>query len=115
MTAKEEYLPVPTISRDVNVRPAMTRGSGVAMGYVFGLQRLLPLSAAAHEVDDFDFVALTDHRGLERCPANHHEVVLDGDSPPIDRQRGEQGRHGYRTVELVRFAVEGDGHEPRGK
>jgi hypothetical protein len=32
MTAKDEYLPVPTINREVNERPAMTSGSWLAMG-----------------------------------------------------------------------------------
>src|SRR5215208_3184080 len=112
ITANEEYLPVPTISRDVNVRPAMTRGSEVAMGSA-SLGMLSPRrGAAADEVDDFNFITLSDDGGVEQGAPHHHKVVLDRNPPAVNGQPGQQSRYGHRAVELIRFAVEGDGHEP---
>jgi hypothetical protein len=77
---------------------------------------MLPASrrTAADEVDDLDSVALADYRGIKQGPPHHHQVVLDGDAPAVDGQGGEEGRNGHWAVELIRFAVEGDGHERRG-
>src|SRR5829696_5287085 len=97
MTAKDEYLPVPTISRDVNVRPAMTSGSGVAMGLVL-LSETPPGLATTDEVDDLDLVALADHGRVEHRTPHNDEVVLDRDATGVDRQHREQGRNGHRTV-----------------
>ena len=114
MTANDEYFPVPTISRDVNVRSAMTRGSGVAMVWVSS-SAMLPACrrTAPDEVDDLDSIALPDYRGIEQGPPDHHQIVLDGDAPAVDGQAGKEGRNGHWAVELIRFAVEGDGHERR--
>src|SRR5881392_878814 len=59
MTACDEYLPVPTMSRDTKVRPAMVKGESV-MAKVY-LEDL----ATAHEVDDFHGVAVADQRRRE--------------------------------------------------
>ena len=57
MTACDGYLPVPTISRDVNVRPAMTKG--VSMQIVDSVAVAVTSSSlpAADEVHDLDRVA----------------------------------------------------------
>jgi hypothetical protein len=69
--------------------------------------------AAPDEVDDLDSIALPDYRGIEQGPPDHHQIVLDGDAPAVDGQAGKEGRNGHWAVELIRFAVEGDGHERR--
>src|SRR6185503_16152144 len=79
ITACDEYLPVPTMSREVNVRPAMTNGVSVnaqlpttpnsqspivvnnqqpiAQSTIGNQKRCLP---ASNEVHDFQRVALSD-------------------------------------------------------
>ncbi len=42
------------------------------------------LYAAADEVDDFDFVAVVDHRGIVGRLLDDGEVQFDGDAPGID-------------------------------
>src|SRR5262245_65931987 len=84
ITACEEYLPVPTMSRDVNVRPAITNGVSVnsqlptpnhsqfpTPNHQSTINNQQPITnrkseianglAASDEVDDFDPVAFADH------------------------------------------------------
>jgi hypothetical protein len=69
---------------------------------------------APDEVDDLDSIALPDYRGIEQGPPDHHEVVLHGHSPAVHREARKEGGNGHWAVELIRFAVEGDGHDRRG-
>ncbi len=93
MTACDEYLPVPTISRDVNVRPAMVKVvSAIAkaclcVSVLCGPSHRRARLAAADEVHDLDAVAVTDERRRERMALENHEIVLDGDAPRIDLER----------------------------
>ena len=98
ITACDEYLPVPTMSRDVNVRPAIVKEyqlprrasmcSRNAVSCVSSLWRVA--SAAAHEIHDFDPIAVADERGRERVALEDREVVFDGDAPRIDLEPLEQ-------------------------
>src|SRR4051812_42260008 len=96
ITAFEEYLPVPTISRDVNVLSAM---------------RKLSMSlTAADEVDDLDRVACADRSLREQVALQHDEIVLDRNPPRVDVELLEQLTDGYRRCHLEGVAVEADGH-----
>src|SRR5262245_18655366 len=104
MTDGDEYLPVPTMSRDEKERPAITSVSdGVMSGLTFSTR------AAAHEVDDFDLIARVDGGPIERRALEHDEVVFDGHASLVYVERGEQLADGQRSGELVRIAIERDG------
>src|SRR5688500_6279364 len=77
ITACEVYLPVPTIRRDANVRPAMTNGVS------FNSQLPTPQtrSAAADKVHDFDPVAVADDHLWKAVALDDGEVVFHGDAP----------------------------------
>src|SRR5882672_3219854 len=102
ITACDEYLPVPTMSRDVKVRPAMVNGVSV-------MSRPLN-SAATHEIDDLDAVAIADERRRERGAPDDHEVVLDRDAPRVDVEPFEKFLHRQRLLEIVRIPVERNAH-----
>lgn len=98
MMACDGYLPVPTINRDVNVRPAMTNGVSV---------NRLP---STDEVDDLHRIALANQDVGKRWALDDVQVVFHGDASWIDVELREQRRHRLRTVELEPFAVECDRH-----
>src|SRR4051812_11122966 len=70
ITAGDEYFPVPTMSRDAKVLPAMTK-----LSITPGLPRL----PATDEVHDFDLIALADLGAFESRPFEHDKIVFDGD------------------------------------
>src|SRR6186713_3564875 len=90
------YLPVPMISRDLNSRPAMTKGSAITNHHRrSGRQEDLisegippslliswsPVSlSAADEVDDLDLVAGLYLRGRVEIALDDDEVAFDGDA-----------------------------------
>src|SRR5581483_10245483 len=76
MTAGDEYLPVPTKSRDLKVRPAMVK---VSMG-----------SSAADEIDDLDLIAIVDGGRVVGGALDDDQVVLDRDAPRIDLELSQQ-------------------------
>src|SRR5688572_6809975 len=98
ITACEGYLPVPTMSRERNVRPAMTKGVS-----------MLEL-AAADGVHDLHAVAFPHHRRLERASLDDLEVVLDGHASRIDVEPGQQIQHRHGPFQFKPLAVEGDDH-----
>src|SRR5258705_801206 len=102
ITACDEYLPVPTMSRDVKVRPAMVNGVSV-------MSRPLN-SAATHEIDDLDAVAVADERRRERGAPDDHEVVLHRDAPRVDVEPFEKFLHRQRLLEIVGIPVERNAH-----
>ena len=63
ITGCDGYLPVPTMSRDRNVRPAMTKGVSVTVPVSAARAPRAMVLAAADRVDDFEPVALADHDG----------------------------------------------------
>src|SRR6266436_4763455 len=78
ITAGDEYLPVPTISREVNVLSAIRKLSTYALSPLPSalVDRRL---AASNEVHDLDGVALVDRRLVEQVALEHRQVVLDRD------------------------------------
>src|SRR5688572_14342548 len=101
ITACDGYLPVPTNSRDANVRPAMTRG----------VSRIL---STTHEVDDLDRIAVGDDHLRKPVAPDDGEVVLDGDAPRVDLEFLQQRCHGNRFLDLEPVAVQGDHHVHTG-
>src|SRR5687768_16147567 len=109
MTACEGYLPVPTMSRDLNVRPAITNGVSIidisAPGSGFGLR-----ATSSDEVHDFNPVALVHQRVGEGVAPEDLEIVLDGHAARVDRQPRQQIGDGQRLVDFEGFPVERDEH-----
>src|SRR5688500_10897566 len=92
ITACEGYLPVPTISRDRNVRPAMTKGVSVICATSSGPSGQIEHSplTTPDEIDDLDAVALVHERVVEEVPLQDREVVLDSHAPRIDGELRQQ-------------------------
>ena len=65
-----------------------------------------PSSSAADEVDDFDLVALVDHRRLVAVTFDDHDVVLDRDAAGIDVELREQRADRERAGDLVTVPVQ---------
>ena len=78
MIACDGYLPVPTISRDVKVLPAIRSRSSIAI--CIRIESL----PAADEVDDLDFVAFLDDRRIVGRLLDDGEVQFDGDPAGVD-------------------------------
>src|SRR4051812_6088804 len=111
ITACDEYLPVPTMRREAKVRPAMTNGSLVIADLHDHRQRgTAPALTAADEVHDLDLVALGDHRRVVGGALDHELVALDGHAPCVDVELRQQRAHAQRLGEIVRVAVQSDGH-----
>jgi len=64
--------------------------------------------APAHEVDDFNLVAVADLGGFERRPLQYHQIVFDGDPPRIDVERREQLADGHGAFHFEGLAIEND-------
>src|SRR5262245_47968963 len=94
MIAGDPYLPVPTINRDVNVRPAMVKLSNA--------------SASADEVDDFDEVAVADHGVAERGTFDDGQVVLDRNTARVDCEVRQKIGDRQRRRQIVALAVQHD-------
>src|SRR4051794_38226418 len=111
MTVFDGYLPVPTTSRERNVRPAITRGSevifqGLGLRAYGSGHRGSMILAAADKPDNFNLVAIIDDRVVVLLTLHNHDVVLDRDDAGIDVERGEQGTDGDRPGDVERFAVQ---------
>src|SRR5687767_298018 len=100
ITSKLGYLPVPMISLDCSVWPAMTSGLS---GMVFPL-------TPAHEGDDLDPVAVGEGvLGVARA-ANQLGVDLDRDGVAGKLKLGEQRGDGRGRRQLSRLAVDDELH-----
>src|ERR1044072_1782515 len=96
ITGGDEYFPVPTISRDVNVLPAIVNVSTSAR-------------PSTHEVDDLHRIVRLNHDAIERVALEHDEIVLHRDPPRVDLQLREQFAHRQRPGNLEPIAVQCDG------
>src|SRR6185436_3197139 len=98
MTSREEYFPVPTISRDVNSLPPRTR-----------LVSYMTL-ASPHRTDDLDLVAFGQRD--RRVGTLGRDVAVDGDGRvlALDVKESEQAVHRGPGRDLHRLAVDADRH-----
>src|ERR1700687_5428951 len=115
MTAGDEYFPVPTMSREEKVFPAMTRLSiSITSPALSTPPRAItpagPALSAADEVDDLHLIAFADLDRFERPALEHHEIVLDRDAPRVDLEPRKQKTNGQRAGDLERIAVQSDLH-----
>src|SRR3989449_11571651 len=84
-----EYLPVPTIRREWNVRPPMANGvsrrvsTAVAIG-----------SPSSHEMHQLDRVPWGDPYVAQREPPHDRAVMLDDHRARVELERGEQLEQG---------------------
>ena len=67
-------------------------------------------SASADEIDDLDFIAGVDHGGIVGGFLDDREIQFDSNAPRVDFQPFEQRADAERPLELVRVAIESDGH-----
>src|SRR6185503_3713820 len=107
MIACELYFPVPMISRDENVRPAMTNGESLIqksqspnpkrqdgrISISNHQSSFIDDSPAAHEIDDLHLVAVAHDDVREAMALDDRKVVLDGDAPRVDVEPFEQRDH----------------------
>ena len=112
------YFPVPTMSRDENVLPAMMSAS-LSMSYRVRVTGVSPPGqdwfrlAAADEIYDFDLVARLHNGRIEAVAFHDSEIVFDGHAAGVDVERRQQIFDGQRLGELVRVAVQGDSQRYR--
>src|SRR5918999_1977570 len=87
MTGNEGYLPVPTMSRDRNVRPAMTNALSVTRIQNEEWDSASRQSRApTHEIHDLHAITVVDDDMSERVAFQYGEVVLHRDAARIDGQ-----------------------------
>src|SRR4051812_48354254 len=95
------YLPVPTISRDMNVRPATVQVSACMAAEMF-------TSSPSDEMDDFIIIAVFDLHRCERGARDNLEVPLDryaqGVQAELVQEIGDAQIAGHPAV----FAVDPD-------
>src|SRR3954464_8177475 len=89
MTCRLGYLPVPTMSRDLNSRPARINESVMARSYQL---------SAADERHDLERVPVVEAHGRVLRARHHAAVVLDRDRAPLEgepaQELGERGARG---------------------
>src|ERR1700733_4487446 len=103
VSAKSRYLPVPTMSRDLNVLPPNSN----EVSCIF----LLPCasrSSAADEVDYLHLVARPHDRRVVIGLRHNLAIDLDRHAPPPHLELLEQRRQRRVAVERIRVAVECD-------
>ena len=115
MTACDGYLPVPTIRRDLNVRPAITNGVSIEIA---NCQLPTPAYARLYpptdEVHDLHRVAFANEDVWVGLSFDDVQVVFDGHASRIDVELAPAGRRPTSAVELEAFAVESDRHCNQG-
>src|SRR6185295_3402500 len=95
------YLPVPTISRELNVRPATVQRSDETDCGAF-------TSAPADEMDDLEGVPFR-HPNLAESRARHdREVALDRDLPGVHPELAQHLCDGHSDCHPARVAVDVD-------
>src|ERR1051325_3427552 len=82
MTDGDEYFPVPTISREANVLPAIVKLES------------MNLLSTADEVDDLHLIALAHQRVVECRALQDDQVVFDRHPARIDVELSQKTTHG---------------------
>src|SRR5262245_58670362 len=99
MMSIDEYFPVPTISRDENSLPPMTR---------FVSLMVRPPLTAAHRSDDLDPVAVVQHRGLVGALRRHLAVHGDRRVLAFDSEMRQQRLDADAVGDFDVFSVDAD-------
>src|SRR2546423_5051178 len=109
--AFEAYLPVPTISRERNSRPAIVNGCGSVIVAEEIRSACATTSASAHEVDDLQRIVSCElyHR-QGRAVAQNGSVALDDDSARVEVERGEKISDRESDRHATLGAVHGESH-----
>src|SRR2546425_1456049 len=108
MISMDEYLPVPTMRRDENSLPPMTRFvSPMALAS-------LPLSPA-HRSDDLHPVAVVQHGRLVRALRRHLAIHRHRGVLPLDAQVRQQPVDAQAVGDLQVLAVDHDLHKQNGR
>src|SRR5688500_1434171 len=94
-SSKLLYLPVPTISREVKVRPATVQLSAI--------------SAAPDEMDDFERIAVRDRRFVQSRARDDGKVALDRHPRRVDAELAQHGGDGRAGCDAAWLAVDDDG------
>src|ERR671919_1694018 len=123
MTSIEEYLPVPTIRRDVNSLPPRTRlVSYMPLTSPFRSARTATFAGsphggsrrsartATHRANDLDLVAVGEGHRIVVGLAGDFPVDGDRRVLALDVEQGEQTFHGEAGLDLHRLAVDADLH-----
>src|SRR5262245_24970619 len=108
MTAWVGYLPVPTTSREVNDRSAMTSESDMEF---YSLDRFLSTTDKRH---DLHLGTLVDECVSVPIALDDDAVAFDGDGARVDFKTRQQRCHGLCRGQLVRIAVQLNLHDITG-
>src|SRR5436309_10551684 len=103
MTSIDAYLPVPTIRRDENSLPPMTR--------FVSLMALSP----THRSDDLDFVPFPELHRRILAFGRHLAVDRDGREPAVDTEDVEETIHRDSRLHHHRITVDHDLHKQNGR
>src|SRR5277367_978502 len=98
VSAKSRYLPVPTISRDLNLLPPSSNEVSCILALRF--RRL----SAANEVDYLDAVAHPHNRRVVTGLGYNFAIDLDGNAPAPHVKALKQSRQRSVSTERVRVA-----------
>src|SRR5262245_61489271 len=101
MFSNDEYLPVPTMRRDLNSLPP----SQSDVSY------MAPSLASAHRADDLDLVAVAQNGLRVGRLGGHLAVYRHRGELTLDAEVGEKPVDGDPIRQLHRLAVDDDGHE----
>src|SRR4029434_2840247 len=107
MTSIDEYLPVPTMRRDENSLPPMTR--------FVSFMVLASVLCPAHRSDDLHPVAFAQHRRLVRALRRDLAVHRDGGVLALDAQLRQEALHVQAVGDLEILAVDDDLHKQNGR
>src|SRR2546423_12943623 len=109
--AFEAYLPVPTIRRERNSRPATANGCGSVIVAGEIRSACATVSASSDEVDDLEVVARCKlNHGERRTVAQNGSVALDDDCPRVELQGREEISDREPDGNTPLGAVHGESH-----
>src|SRR5579859_7359561 len=109
VSAKSRYLPVPTISRDLKVRPANSNASSFIKLSAAKRARLCDARlSAADKIHHLDRITRTQHNVIPFGLGNDGKVNLDRHSPAFEAEFLDQRRNACVPVDYIRFTVQLD-------
>src|SRR5690554_2448596 len=109
MTWLVVYFPVPTMRRELNVRPPISKGASSARASSRAAIESV-MSASTHEVHELDRVAFVDRGFLVPVPLEDLPVELDHHHAGLEVEGFQKRAHGLSARHMTRFTVELDLH-----